>query len=283
MPLKLCFRARVALFVPAALALILFASGREVFASGQAAPQRACRQPGAADSGVRPRPTRARRAAQCGRSGADGAREQPRDPGRAAVAADQHAERLAGARGLRAGAVLELPRAATARSRRAASSPAAAPPSSPTRASARTAGCSRTCRGAAGATASRSTASKITTSAIDSRYNPQLSSNLSAQYVQPLLRGFKTDSLRQQIATSREQPGHRRHRPARAGHGHDPGGPQCLLRSDWRPRRLQGRAAVAAARAGVAARTTTPRWKSARWPPSTSSRRKPKSRATKKR
>ena len=40
MPLKLCFRARVALFVPAALALILFGSGREVFACGQAAPQR---------------------------------------------------------------------------------------------------------------------------------------------------------------------------------------------------------------------------------------------------
>jgi outer membrane protein TolC len=44
--------------------------------------------------------------------------------------------------------------------------------------------------------------SKITTSAVDSRYNPQLSSNLSAQYVQPLLRGFKTDNLRQQIQTS---------------------------------------------------------------------------------
>ena len=45
--------------------------------------------------------------------------------------------------------------------------------------------------------------SKVTTSAIDSRYNPQLSSNLTAQYVQPLLRNFKTDSLRQQIETSR--------------------------------------------------------------------------------
>ena len=43
----------------------------------------------------------------------------------------------------------------------------------------------------------------MTTSAIDSRYNPQLSSNLTAQYVQPLLRGFKTDNLRQQIETSR--------------------------------------------------------------------------------
>ena len=43
---------------------------------------------------------------------------------------------------------------------------------------------------------------KVTTSAIDSRYNPQLSSNLSARFVQPLLRNFKTDSFRQQIETT---------------------------------------------------------------------------------
>lgn len=43
---------------------------------------------------------------------------------------------------------------------------------------------------------------KVTTSATDSRYNPQLSSNLSARIVQPLLRNFKTDSLRQQIETT---------------------------------------------------------------------------------
>jgi outer membrane protein len=43
---------------------------------------------------------------------------------------------------------------------------------------------------------------KVTTSAIDSRYNPQLSSNLSARYVQPLLRNFKIDAFRQQIMTS---------------------------------------------------------------------------------
>jgi outer membrane protein TolC len=45
--------------------------------------------------------------------------------------------------------------------------------------------------------------SKVTTSAIDSRFNPQLSSNLTAQYVQPLLRNFRFDSVRQQIAQSR--------------------------------------------------------------------------------
>jgi outer membrane protein len=43
---------------------------------------------------------------------------------------------------------------------------------------------------------------KVTTSATDSRYNPQLSSNLSARIVQPLLRNFKTDSFRQQIETT---------------------------------------------------------------------------------
>ena len=45
--------------------------------------------------------------------------------------------------------------------------------------------------------------SKVTTSAIDSRYNPQLSSNLSASYTQPLLRNFRFDSLRQQVETAR--------------------------------------------------------------------------------
>ena len=39
MPLKLSFRARAALFALAALALVLFASGREVSASGQGTPQ----------------------------------------------------------------------------------------------------------------------------------------------------------------------------------------------------------------------------------------------------
>ena len=221
MPLKLCFRARVALFVPAALALILFASGREVFAMRTGRTSAAASQPpAAADSGVHVDRQRTGRAAQCGRGGADGAREQPRDPGRTAVAADQHPERLAGAGGVRAGAVLELPRTATARSRRAASSRAAGT-SSPTRASARTAACSRTCRGAAALQLLARRRRRSRRSAIDSRYNPQLSSNLTAQYVQPLLRDFKTDNLRQQIETSQQQRGHRRHRPARAGHGHD--------------------------------------------------------------
>jgi outer membrane protein len=43
---------------------------------------------------------------------------------------------------------------------------------------------------------------RATTNSAESRYNPQLSSNLSARYVQPLLRNFKFDSLRQQISTA---------------------------------------------------------------------------------
>jgi outer membrane protein TolC len=44
---------------------------------------------------------------------------------------------------------------------------------------------------------------KATTSAIDSRFNPQLSSNLTASFVQPLLRSFRFDANRQQIEVSR--------------------------------------------------------------------------------
>jgi len=44
---------------------------------------------------------------------------------------------------------------------------------------------------------------KVTTNSVESRYNPQLSSNLRATFVQPLLRNLKFDSLRQQVETSR--------------------------------------------------------------------------------
>jgi outer membrane protein len=44
--------------------------------------------------------------------------------------------------------------------------------------------------------------SRITTNGFTS-YNPQLGSNMAMSYVQPLLRGFRIDSLRQQLLTSR--------------------------------------------------------------------------------
>ena len=46
-------------------------------------------------------------------------------------------------------------------------------------------------------------AGKVTSSGRVNSFNPQLSSNLRANYVQPLLRNFKTDSIRQQIETTR--------------------------------------------------------------------------------
>ena len=46
-------------------------------------------------------------------------------------------------------------------------------------------------------------ASKLSTSSISS-FNPQLGSNLTAQYVQPLLRDFKIDSFRQQVLVARK-------------------------------------------------------------------------------
>jgi outer membrane protein len=46
-------------------------------------------------------------------------------------------------------------------------------------------------------------ASRTSTSNAFTNYNPQLGSNFAGSYVQPLLRGFKIDSLRQQILTSR--------------------------------------------------------------------------------
>ena len=45
-------------------------------------------------------------------------------------------------------------------------------------------------------------ASRQTTNAF-TNYNPQLGSNFAGSYAQPLLRGFKIDSFRQQVLTSR--------------------------------------------------------------------------------
>ena len=70
-------------------------------------------------------------------------------------------------------------------------------------ASARTAGFSSSSPGAAASTRCRSTARKTTTSAIDSRFNPQLSSNLAASFTQPLLRNFGSTRSASRSTTSR--------------------------------------------------------------------------------
>jgi outer membrane protein len=201
MPLKLCFRARVALFVPAALALILFGSGREVFASGQAVPQLPPVSPEpqipvstSTDSGpvVRLSADDAVRMALENNLGIQAERLSPQI----------NTLNVAQARAAYAPVLFSnfLSRNSTQ------------PPSSfitgagailTNESLSQNAGLQQNVPWAGGRYSFSIDGSKVTTSAIDSRYNPQLSSNLTAQYVQPLLRGFKTDNLRQQIETSR--------------------------------------------------------------------------------
>ena len=199
MPLKLCFRARAALFAPAALALVLFASGRVVSASGQASPQ-----PPASPAPQIPVST----------STASGATMR--------LSADE-AVRMALENNLGIQAERLSPQINTLNvsQARAAYAPvlfsnflsrnSTQPPSSFITGSgsiltnesfSQNGGLQQNVPWGGGRYTFSIDGSKVTSSAIDSRYNPQLSSNLSAQYVQPLLRGFKTDSLRQQIDTS---------------------------------------------------------------------------------
>jgi outer membrane protein len=46
--------------------------------------------------------------------------------------------------------------------------------------------------------------SRLTTNNLFSSFSPQLTSNLNAQYTQPLLRNFQIDSIRQQVAVSKK-------------------------------------------------------------------------------
>ena len=78
---------------------------------------------------------------------------------------------------------------------------------------------------------------KVTTSATDSRFNPQLSSNLSARGRAAAAPQLQDRQLPPADRDHAEQPGHRRHRAARAGHADVPGGAQRLFRPDWRARR----------------------------------------------
>jgi outer membrane protein TolC len=193
----------VALFVPAALALVLFASGRQVFASGQAAPQQ---QPAAASQAPQV-PTSS--------SGANGPVVR--------LSADE-AVRMALENNLGIQAERLSPQITTLNvsQARAAYAPvlfsnfqtrnSTQPPSSfvtggsadilTNESFSQDAGLQQNVPWGGGRYNFSIDGSKVTSSAVDSRYNPQLSSNLSAQYVQPLLRGFKIDNLRQQVQTS---------------------------------------------------------------------------------
>jgi outer membrane protein TolC len=200
MPLKLSFRARAAVFAPAALALVLFASGRGVSASGQGTPQ-----PPAPPGPQIPVST----------STANGAVVR--------LTADE-AVRMALENNLGIQAERLAPQITTMNvsQARAAYAPvlfsnflsrnSTQPPSSfvtggsadilTNESFSQDAGLQQNVKWGGGRYSFSIDGSKVTSSAVDSRYNPQLSSNLTAQYVQPLLRGFKTDNLRQQIETS---------------------------------------------------------------------------------
>jgi outer membrane protein len=202
MSLKLCFRARVAVFAPAALALVLFASGRQVFASGQAAPQ----QPAAASQAPQiPTST----------STANG-------PVVRLSADDAVRMALENNLGIQAERLSPQINTLNVSQARAAYAPvlfsnfqtrsSTQPPSSfvtggsasilTNESFSQNGGLQQNVPWGGGRYTFSIDGSKVTSSAIDSRYNPQLSSNLTAQYVQPLLRGLKTDNLRQQIETS---------------------------------------------------------------------------------
>ena len=203
MRLKLYFRARLSLLAVSALALFLFGSGREVFASGQAA---APQQPPAA-----PAPQQIP--------------ESTTSTGAVVRLSADEAVRMALENNLGVQAERLSPRINTLQvaQARAAYAPvlfsnflsrnSTQPPSSfvtggtsailTNESFSQNAGLQQNVGWGGGRYTFSLDGSKVTTSAVDSRYNPQLTSNLSAQYVQPLLRGFKTDALRQQIDTSR--------------------------------------------------------------------------------
>jgi outer membrane protein len=205
MPLKLNFRARAAGLAVLALVVTLSGSGREVFASEQATPQSAA--PAAAPqlpSAPAPAPVPA--AGSVVRLTADEAVRMALENNLGI-----QAERLAP----------QINTLAVAQARAAyapvlfsnfASRSSTQPPSSfitggstilSTDSITQNGGLQQNVPWGGGQYTFSLDGGKVTTSAIDSRYNPQLSSNLSARFTQPLLRNFKTDSLRQQIETSR--------------------------------------------------------------------------------
>jgi outer membrane protein TolC len=204
MRLKLCFRARVSLLSASALALILFGSGREVFASGQAAtPQ----QPAAAPASQQQIPESTTSTGPVVRLSADDAVRMALE-NNLGVQAERLSPRINTLQVAQARAAYAPVLFSNFLSRNSTQ-----PPSSfvtggtsailTNESFSQNAGLQQNVAWGGGRYSFSLDGSKVTTSAVDSRYNPQLTSNLSAQYVQPLLRGFKTDALRQQIDTSR--------------------------------------------------------------------------------
>ncbi len=136
-----------------------------------------------------------------GRSREDGPREQPRPAGRSARATDRDFRRRPG----EGAYAVNLESLTTTRERDVAARPTSSPAATrccPPTASAPTPASASSCRGAADATRSGLDAARATTSNPTGRFNPQLDSSLAASYTQPLLRNFKIDAFRQNVAVS---------------------------------------------------------------------------------
>ena len=200
MPLKLKFWARSACLSSAVLALVLFGSGREVFASGQTPATQQTAAPAVPPVGAA--------AAQTGpvtRLSADDAVRMALE-NNLGIQAERLAPQIntfavAGARAAYAPVLFSnfFNRNSTQ------------PPSTfitgassllTTESLTQDGGLAQNIPWGGGNYSLSLSGGKVTTSAIDSRFNPQLTSNLSARVVQPLLRNFKIDSFRQQIATT---------------------------------------------------------------------------------
>ena len=87
----------------------------------------------------------------------------------------------------------------------------------------------RACPGAAAASGQSEQQPGTTTTSRTPLYNPTYNTELVGQYTQPLLRGFKTDSTRQQLAGDQDQPRHLRRPAARHDHQHAVERPQRVL------------------------------------------------------
>ena len=199
MPSKLNYRAHSACLWSAAAALILFGSGREVFASGQTP---------APGQGIPPAPPVAAAPAPAGpvlRLSADEAVRMALE-NNLGIQAERLAPQINTYAVSQARAAYAPVLFSTFQTRSSTQ-----PPSSfvtggqlqTTESFTQNGGLQQNVPWGGGQYTFSLDAGKFTTSSLDSRYNPQLSSNLTARYTQPLLRNFKTDSLRQQIETSR--------------------------------------------------------------------------------
>ena len=202
MPLNLYFRARPALSLCAALALTLFVSGREVSATGQAA---APQQPQASTATQTATSTAAQSGAVIRLSVDEAVRMALEN--NLGIQAERLAPQittLAVAQARAAYAPVLFSNFQTRNSTQPPSSFITGGSTILTNESfSQNGGLQQNVPWGGGQYSFSLDGAKVTTSAIDSRYNPQLSSNLSARFVQPLLRNFKTDALRQQIETSR--------------------------------------------------------------------------------